>query len=244
MENNTFLAVLLASGLSAVVNSIGIYVIVRFAEWGKRNVAYFMGFAAGVLMTTSLTHILPEAYEMSAQAPVWVLVGFMVLHILNTLLNKYGLHDHHGADITLGVIPMIGIGIHSLLDGVIHSVTFNVSIFTGVLAAIGMVLHEFPEGIVTFLLLDRGGLTRKKAILWAVVAAGVTTPLGTLISFPFIHSIERATLGGMLAFSAGALVYVGATHLIPEMQHEKRRNTLWAMLAGIAVALVIVLTKH
>ena len=244
MDNNTFLAVLLASGLSAVVTSIGIYVIVRYAEWGNKNVAYFMGFAAGVLMTTSLMHILPEAYEMSSQAPVWVLVGFMALHILNTLLNKFGLHDHHGSDITLGVIPMIGIGIHSLLDGFIHSVTFNVSIFTGVLAAIGMVLHEFPEGIVTFLLLERGGFTRKKAILWAVVAAGLTTPLGTLISFPFIHRIERSTLGGMLAFSAGALVYVGATHLIPAMQQEKRRNTLWALLAGIAVALVIVLTKH
>ncbi len=244
MENSTFLAVLLASGLSAVVTSIGIYVIVRFDEWGNRNVAYFMSFAAGVLMTTSLMHILPEAYEMSPQAPVWVLVGFMVLYILNTLLNQYGLHDHHGADITLGVIPMVGIGIHSLLDGFIHSVTFNVSIFTGILAAIGMVLHEFPEGIVTFLLLERGGFTRKKAILGALLAAGLSTPLGTLISYPFIHTIERSTLGVLLAFSAGALVYVGATHLLPAVEREQRPNTLWAMLAGIAVALVIVLTKH
>jgi zinc transporter ZupT len=240
--DNTFLAVLTASGLSALVTSAGIYVIVKFAKWGQRNVAYFMGFAAGVLMTTSLMHILPEAYEMSSQAPVWVLVGFMTLHILNTLLNKFGLHDHHGSNITLGVIPMVGIGIHSLLDGFIHSVTFNVSIFTGVLAAIGLVLHEFPEGIVTFLLLERGGFSRKKAIIWAVVAAGLTTPLGTLISYPFIHTIEQSTLGGMLAFSAGALVYVGATHLIPAMQQEERPNTLWAMLGGIAVALVIVMT--
>jgi len=242
--DNTFFAVLLASGLSAVVTSIGIYVIVRFAEWGNRNVAYFMGFAAGVLMTTSLIHILPEAYEICPNAPLWVLVGFMTLYILNTILNKYGLHDHHGSDITLGVIPMIGIGFHSLLDGFIHSVTFNVSIFTGVLAAIGMVLHEFPEGIVTFLLLQRGGFDRKKAILWAVLAAGISTPLGTLISYPFIHSIGASTLGKLLAFSAGALVYVGATHLIPAMEHEDRPNKLWAMLGGIAVALVIVFTKH
>ena len=241
--DNTFLAVLAASGLSALVTAAGIFVIVKFAAWGQRNAAYFMGFAAGVLMATSLTHILPEAYEMSPKAPLWVLVGFMTLHILDALLTKYGPHDHQGKGITLGVIPMVGIGIHSLLDGFIHAVTFNVSIFTGTLAAIGMVLHEFPEGIVTFLLLERGGFSRKKAIRWAFLAAGLTTPLGTLISYPFVHTIGPSTLGILLAFSAGALVYVGATHLIPAMQHEGRPNTLWAMLGGIAVALVIVLTQ-
>lgn len=244
MENNTFLAVLLAGGLSAVVTSIGIYVIVRFSAWGNRNAAYFMSFAAGVLMTTSLMHILPEAYEMSPQAPVWVLVGFMALYISNRILDRYGLHGHGGQDISIGVIPMIGIGIHSFIDGVIHSVTFNVSIFTGVLAAIGMVLHEFPEGIVTYLLLARGGFTRKKAVIWALIAAGLTTPLGTLVSYPFIYTIERSTLGLMLAFSSGALVYVGATHLLPAVEKENRPNTLWSMLAGIGLALVIVFTKH
>jgi zinc and cadmium transporter len=42
----------------------------------------------------------------------------------------------------------------------IHIIPFNVSIFTGVLAAMGMALHEFPEGIVTFLLLEREGISR------------------------------------------------------------------------------------
>ncbi|MFW5714197.1 MAG: ZIP family metal transporter [Brevefilum sp.] len=241
--DNTFIAVLTASGVSALVTCAGIYVIVKFAIWGQRNAAYFMGFAAGILMTTSLMHLLPEAYEMSPQAPIWVLVGFMTLYISNRILHIYGIHDHHGTDLTLGVIPMIGIGIHSLLDGFIHTVTFNVSVFTGVLASIGMVLHEFPEGIVTFLLLARGGFSLKNAILWAVLAAGLTTPLGTLIAYPFVHQIEESILGVLLAFSAGALVYVGATHLIPAMEKEERPNTLWAMFGGIAIALVIVFTS-
>jgi zinc transporter ZupT len=136
---------------------------------------------------------------------------------------------------------MIGIGIHSFIDGVIYSVTFNVSIFTGILAAIGMVLHEFPEGIITFLLLQRGGFSRKKAIVWALIAAAFSTPLGTLISYPFIHRIDREILGLMLAFSAGVLLYVGATHLLPAVEHEGRRLTVLSLLAGILVA--VVLTK-
>ena len=138
---------------------------------------------------------------------------------------------------------MLGVGLHSLLDGVIYSVTFNVSIFTGILAAIGMVLHEFPEGIVTFLLLERGGFNKKLSAWYAFLAAAISTPLGTLISFPFIEKIERPTLGNLLAFSAGALVYVGASHLLPAVERENKKYTLLSMAVGILVAILIVISK-
>ena len=243
MINNTFLAVLIASGIACLVTSVGIYVIIRFAEWGNRNVAHFMAFAAGVLITVSLLHILPEAYEMNSLSPVLVLLGFMSLFISNRLLDRYRFHNREGAQLSIGLIPMIGIGIHSFLDGVIYSVTFNVSIFTGALAAIGMVLHEFPEGIVTFLLLTRAGFTKKKAVIWALVAAAFSTPLGTLISFSLIHRIDRGIRGLMLAFSAGALLYVGATHLLPAVEEENRKYSLFSLFAGIVVAVLIVLVE-
>jgi zinc transporter ZupT len=53
---------------------------------------------------------------------------------------------------------MVGIGIHSFIDGIIYSVTFSVSALTGTLVSIGMVMHEFPEGVFTYVLLRKGGL--------------------------------------------------------------------------------------
>ncbi len=94
---------------------------------------------------------------------------------------------------------MLGIGFHSLIDGIIYSVTFNVSVFTGVLAAIGMVLHEFPEGVVTFLLLQRAGFGRRRSAVYALLAAALSTPLGTLVSFPLIAKIDRFALGMLLS---------------------------------------------
>jgi zinc transporter ZupT len=106
-----------------------------------------------------------------------------------------------------------------------------------------MVLHEFPEGIVTFVLLERGGFKRRRATLYAFLAAAISTPLGTLVSYPFINTIERSTLGLLLAISAGALVYVGASHLLPEVEQENRRYTILALAAGVLAALGIVLSK-
>ncbi len=241
--DNVLIAVFIASVLACLVTVAGIYVINHYAAWGNRNVAHFMSFAAGVLITVSLMHILPEAYKMNNKAPVFVLIGFMSLYVSNRILDKYRFHDRQVAHPSLGLIPMIGIGIHSLLDGVIYSVTFNVSIFTGMLAAIGMVLHEFPEGIITFLLLERAGFSRKKAVTWSLIAAAFSTPLGTLISFPFIHTISRTVLGLLLAFSAGALLYVGATHLLPAVENEEKKYTLFSLFGGIVVAIIIVITK-
>jgi zinc and cadmium transporter len=113
--------------------------------------------------------------------------------------------------------------------------------FTSTFTAVALASFE---GIVTFVLLERGGYDRKKAALYAFLAAALSTPLGTLLSFPLVGAITRSTLGILLALSAGALIYVGATHLLPEVERENRRYTTFlALAAGVLVATFIVLSK-
>lgn len=244
MNLHVFGAVMLASTLACVVTTIGIYVISKYEDWGSQNIVYFMSFAAGVLISVSFIHIIPKSFNMSSTAPIFLLVGFMSLHLFNRFLNIFVCHEHECPNLSLGIIPMLGIGFHSFIDGIIYSVTFNVSIFTGSLTAIGMVLHEFPEGIVTFLLLKQAGFTKRKSFLYAFLAAGISTPLGTLISFPFISRIGQSPLGILLALSAGALVYVGASHLLPAVERENKRYTLISLATGILVAAGIILSKQ
>jgi zinc and cadmium transporter len=112
-----------------------------------------------------------------------------------------------------------------------------------VLTATGMVLHEFPEGIITYLLLIRGGFKERTSLLLAFLAAALTTPLGMVVSYPFISRIDQPLLGALLSFSAGALIYVGATHLLPQAETEHKRYSLFALSAGVLVAIVIIFSK-
>lgn len=243
MFTDTFVAVLVASFLACAVTTAGIWAIGRYAEWASHNAVYFMSFAAGVLIAVSFTHVAPESFEINEAAPIYLLAGFLGLLLLNRFLTVFVCSNKDCRDYTLGLVPALGIGLHSLIDGVIYAVTFNVSILTGALAAIGMVFHEFPEGIVTFVLLERSGIGRRKAAIYAFLAAAISTPIGTLIAFPFISRISRPALGSLLAISAGALVYVGATHLLPAVEKENRRFTLLALAAGVGVAAIIVAAK-
>jgi len=63
------------------------------------------------------------------------------------------------------------------------------------------------------------------------------------VSYPFFHRIEPSTLGILLAVSAGALVYVGASHLLPAVEKENKRYSFFALAAGVLVAVIIVVSK-
>lgn len=243
MDMVLFGVVLLTGFLACAVTTAGIYVIAHYRSWANRNAVYFMSFAAGVLISVSFVHIVPRSIEISNRAPVFLLLGFLGLYLANRFLNMFVCHERECRDVAMGIIPMLGIGFHSFIDGVIYSVTFNVSVFTGVTAAVGMVLHEFPEGIVTFVLLDKSGFSKRQSATYAFLAAGLSTPLGIVVSYPFINRIEPSTLGLLLALSAGALIFVGASHLLPAVERENRRYTLISLATGILVAAGIVLSK-
>ena len=242
MEQN-FGTTLAASLLAGAVTTAGIYTIRRFEVWAGQNTTYFACFAAGVLIAVSFLHIVPKSLSMNAQAPVFLFAGYLFMHLFNRFITAYVCDKPATTEYALGLVPLFGIGFHSFLDGVVYSISFSVSMFTGSLVALGMVLHEFPEGIVTYTLLIRGGFSERRSFALAFLAAALTTPLGTVVSYPFVSRIDPPLLGLLLALSAGALIYVGATHLLPQAEREPRRFSLVALGAGILVAAGIVLSQ-
>ncbi len=243
MANNFWLALAISS-LAAIVTSLGIYTIRNFLAWGQRNATYFMCFAAGVLISASFLHIVPKSFAMNPSAPVFLLAGYFGLHLFDRFVTAFVCQkEPEKAEYGIGLVPMIGIGLHSFIDGFVYSIAFTVSIFTGFLATAGLVLHEFPEGIITYLLLLKGGVRERKALLLAFLAAALTTPMGMLVSYPLVNRIDRSMLGALLALSAGTLIYVGATHLLPKAEQEPKKYSLVALGGGILVAIIIVLSK-
>jgi zinc transporter ZupT len=93
---------------------------------------------------------------------------------------------------------------------------------------------------VTFVLLNDLGITRKRAAMYAFGVAALSTPLGTLLAYPFVYAIERATTGVLLATAAGTLLYAGASHLLPEVQAEGQRQGIVTLLLGVLVAVLII----
>lgn len=243
MESN-FWTALGVSSLAALVTSTGIYTIRHYVSWGKRNNTYFMCFAAGVLISASFLHIIPTSLSMNPNAANYLPVGFFGLYLFNRFITVFVCQKNPEKEqYGIGLVPMFGIGFHSLMDGFVYSIVFTVSIYTGILSTAGMVLHEFPEGIITYLLLLKGGFKERHAMIMAFLAAAITTPLGVLISYPLISHIDKPMLGSLLSLSAGALIYVGATHLLPQAEQAHKKYSVVALGGGVVVAIIIVMSK-
>ncbi|MCC7259908.1 MAG: ZIP family metal transporter [Alphaproteobacteria bacterium] len=235
---------LVASLIAATVTAAGIAVVYRFDRWCTERTAYFSCFAAGVLIAVSFLHIVPESLEMNHDAAFYLLGGYFFMFIFNRFVSSYVCNTHGHAHYALGLIPALGIGFHSFIDGIIYSITFTASTFTGALASVGMIFHEFPEGVVTYMLLIKGGFSRGPAAAVAFLVAGLSTPIGMLVSYPFVSPVTYPTLGLLMGISAGTLIYVGATHLLPEAEREPKKYSLIALGAGICVAAISTIAGH
>ncbi len=225
--------------LSAVINAIGIFTIVKYKHWAEKTKNYFMCFAAGILISTPLMLALPQALQKNAYAGFMAAGGFIFMVFSNKLIRYHAQKE----DLAFGIVVAEGIGIHSFVDGVIYAVTFSVSILTGFLSATGLVVHEFAEGVITYLVFMKAGVKKRTSILYALLIASFTTPLGAFIAYPFIGQLTRSDLGLMLGFMAGVLIFISASHLLPEAMGDKKDHSILAFLGGVGLAIFIVFSK-
>jgi len=237
--SNTFLWIAIFAISAAVINTLGILTILKYRKFAEKAKTYFMCFAAGVLISTPLMIALPTAIKKTPYAGFVALVGFLFMFFSNKIVKYYTKEKN----LAFGITAVEGIGIHSFIDGIIYTITFSVSILIGVLAGVGLVIHEFAEGIITYMFLIKGKIKEKKAAFYAFLIAALTTPIGAFVVYPFVSKLGETNLGLMLGFVSGILLYVSAAHILPEAMEEEKKHSTLAFLAGIALALFIMLSK-
>jgi len=235
--SDTFFWLSLFAISSAVVNTAGIYAVYKNKNWVEKTKTYFMCFAAGLLISAPLMFALPDAIKKNPYAGFAALTGFLFMFFSNEFI-KYKTKQK---SLAFGITAIEGIGIHSFVDGVTYAVTFSSSILIGFLSALGLVVHEFAEGAITFAVLMEAKMEKKKAAFYAFLVAGLTTPVGAFITYPVVNKLNSSVLGLALGFVCGVLIYVSASHLLPEARGYEKEHSVWAFLAGVALAFFIVI---
>ena len=233
---------MLASFVAAGVACTGIFLTLVNRNWTERNSDGFAAFASGLLIATAVLHLIPESLAVSDLAPWLILAGYLILFTTGLIfgVNKKA---EDPSKIAMAA-PIFGIGFHSFVDGLEYPVLFKYDIFSGLMATSGLILHELAEGVVVFALLRRAKVRTPVAVVLALVAAALTTPLGAFVSLQFVSTMSQETVGALMSLAAGALLYVGAGHL-PQHIRDKSKRSLWLIfLAGILVASVLTLTHN
>ncbi|XBQ17632.1 MAG: zinc ABC transporter permease [Oceanicaulis sp.] len=229
------LASILFGAAAAAVAFLAL-VMVRFAAgFTRANGPVFAAFAGGIVITIALVHLLPRALAGGEGAPWLVLAGFGAGFLLHAAA---GIGAHHPEAVRRGAAfaPVAAIALHSVLDGLVYSVTLTVDAVAGFGAAAGLVLHELPEAVVCFVLLQRAGLSDRASLIGAWLAAGATTFAAAALSAPYAAGLEPGHLDALFAVVAGLLLHVGAARLMTEAAEIGLLRGGGAVIAGAGVA--------
>ncbi|WP_084398583.1 ZIP family metal transporter [Henriciella aquimarina] len=226
--------------IAAFMTTVGLIIVAQKALWSERNATLFGLVAAGMLATLTFLHILPEAFSMSHMAPAWLAMGFFGGLLMNNLIRALNPSRQGDLKPTEALTPVLAIAVHSFMDGVIYAVTFAASFVSGVYAAFGLILHEIPEGVIAFAILRRYGVSNANAFWFAFLAAAATTPLGVLVSGPFMYGLDVETTGALFAMSAGLLIFVATGPLMAPLSEMKPARGLVAIGAGACIALALI----
>lgn len=213
-----------------------------------------LGFAAGVMMAASVWSLLIPAIEMSSAMEQLsffpAAAGFMLGILFLLLLDSVIPHLHFESDTPEGVhsklkkttMLVLAVTLHNIPEGmavgvVLAGAYYGNSLITvsGALAlSIGIAIQNFPEGAIISLPLKGEGVSKTKSFLYGV-ASGVVEPIAAVLTIGLLRFIVPV-LPYLLAFAAGAMIYVVVEELIPESQANSHTN-----LSTIALAIGFVL---
>lgn len=244
--------ILFYSTIAGLGTLFGIWIIIRKQELAVEYSHYLNSFAAGLIMALVFFHLIPEAAELAELLAFFsVFLGFFLFYLLeNFIVVHSGSEIHYHQDELknphmettsprTGIMAFSGLTFHSLIDGIIIGVGFELSLEIGFLTSLAVILHEIPEGVTSFALINKS-IPEKAKILSIVVA--IATPAGAMISLFFIGNLNQEFIGILLALAAGSFIYVAASDLIPET-HQKNnvRNLISFLLGAILIYLISLL---
>jgi ZIP family zinc transporter/zinc and cadmium transporter len=239
-------SIILYGLVAGAATSGGVALLVWKERWAHRHVDLLTAFAAGVILGVVFFHMLPESGELNqAGFLVYCAVGFLAFYFLENILVIHGSVEHSHTTTGEGhlltptaLVSTVGIGLHSLLDGIIIGIGFQAGREIGMLTAAGVICHEVPEGIAILAVLFESKVERKRAITYSLAVA-VATPVGALLSLAFIPALSDSLKGGLLAAGAGTFLYVAASDLIPITHRRGSKFNVVLLLAGVALLVVV-----
>jgi zinc transporter ZupT len=223
--------------------SLATYLGGRMAIRFQDRLHLVLGFSAGAVMGVALFDLLPEAIEAGGdKSHPAVVTGLIALGFVIYMFAERAFSaardpvaaGTENAGAQRGNLGGASLTLHSFLDGIGIGLAFQVSAALGAVMAIGVIAHDFSDGINTVHMVLAGGGGKEGAARWLV--ADALAPLAG-VACTFLVHVSAHALSPILALFCGFFLYIGASELVPESHH--RHPQLWTSCATMAGLILI-----
>jgi ZIP family zinc transporter len=237
----------LLSLVAGLATGIGGMIVLMLRRVSNRIVALSMGFASGVMLMVAFNSLFLEAQKFITHLELITMfaLGAIVMIVLDLAIPHIEPTAKEGngknAKMTKsGTLIAIGVALHNLPEGFVVAAGFSYTPTLGLIIAIAIMLHNIPEGVATAIPFADAG-TKPSKIAAITILSGLAEPIGALIGAIALSSIGAMNLiGYSLVFAAGVMTYITADELIPVAHEYGYKHTVSvSLLLGIVFALLI-----
>ena len=253
--------VLIATTFTWLITALGACVVFIFKKVNKSFMDAMLGFAAGVMIAASFWSLLSPAIDMAENLNMcsWfvIFVGFIggglllfsgdkIYDYFDKKFRKKRLDNKIVKSKKRCLMLIFSITLHNIPEGLAVGVAFGslaynlegATLGAASMLALGIGLQNFPEGTAVSVPLRREGFSRKKAFFYGQLS-GIVEPISGIIGALLAIKV-RFLLPYLLAFAAGAMIYVVVEELIPESQTNKKKDLMALFtLIGFAVMMIM-----
>lgn len=209
-----------------------------------------IGFASGVMIAASVWSLIIPSVEMAEKqnlvqwlpATIGLFLGVLFLIVINMLANNI---ENKGSNNGLNML-LFSVTLHNIPEGMAVGVAFagflsgnaGIDLMGAMLLSIGIAIQNIPEGAIISMPLKMEGMSKGKAFLYGVLS-GIVEPISALLTIALLK-IVVPLLPYLLAFAAGAMIYVVVEELIPEM-HSGEKSVLGVVGVTVGFAIMMIL---
>lgn len=244
----------LATGVGSAVAYFAHHTNVRF-------LSVALGFSAGVMIYISLVEIFHKALidlqaHLGARGGYWVTTvsffgGMAVIALIDRLVPSYeNPHEPHTAEQMqdaaaaarqrklhhMGLLTALAIAVHNFPEGIATFAAALKDPHLGIAIAVAIAIHNIPEGIAVSIPIYYATRSRKKAFAYSFLS-GLSEPLGALVGLGLLFIFFNEVVFGILFASvAGIMVFISLDELLPAArEYGEHHLSIYGLVAGMAI---------
>ena len=213
--------------------------IPTFKLWTQETFRLVISFCAGILLGAVFFHILPEiSTPLGSQLGYSIMFGFLLIFVLEKFIMVHpceeGECDYH----KVGLAAYIGIGFHSILDGIAIGAGTMMNLSFVIIFAV--TIHKFPAALALSSMLVKGGEYSNKKVLFSMFMFALATPVGALLAVFMLQGLDDYIIATALGISAGTFLFISIGDLLPTVyeEHEKGYKNLASLCLGTFIMIV------
>lgn len=256
MDNQTIIIAFLLTLFAGLSTGIGSLIALVAKRTNTNFLSFALGLSAGVMIYVSFMEMLPKSLEMlegqfgektgNLYAILALFGGIALIALIDFLVPKSSNpHEMHGVEEMkpknsrlkhTGLITAITIAIHNFPEGIATFMTALNSLELAIPITVAIAIHNIPEGIAVAVPIYHATGSRKKAF-WLSFASGLAEPIGAVIAYLFLLRFWNPVLDALiLAFVAGVMIFISLDELLPSAEkYGKHHHSIIGLVVGMAI---------